>query len=150
MGVFQFWGKEGDNRGKIKLRRQDMEQRRAQKRAALLREIENWVDELLDWEEATPSPSLSQIEDEILLLRKRIGQQAAQLLLAEQERNSPVPEPECPKCGRGTRFKGRKAVQVESLIGSLSLKRGYYWCEECRAGFFPSGSAASDANAGLE
>lgn len=127
-----------------------MKQTRAQRRAALLREVESWVDELLDWEEETPEPTLGQLEDQILVLRKRIGQQAAEILLADEENNSPVLEPKCPKCGRPTRYKGRKEIQVESLLGSLRLKRGYYWCEACQCGFFPSGPAASDPNPGLE
>lgn len=127
-----------------------MKRTRAQRKAALLQEVESLVDELLDWREETAAPTLGQIEDEILLLRKRIGQQAAEILLADEESTRPVPEPKCPKCGRPMRFKGQKGVQVESLIGSLRLKRGYYWCEACQEGFFPSGSATSDADAGLE
>jgi hypothetical protein len=35
------------------------------------------------------------------------------------------------------RYKGEYAITVESRIGLLQIRRGYYYCEHCQSGFFP-------------
>jgi len=108
-------------------------------REALLREAESMIDQLLRWEQATPKPTLSQLEDTVILIRRKFEQRLAEVVLAEQEASRPVPEPTCPHCGGPMRYKGQKELQVESLLGLLRLKPGYYWCVGCQVGFFPSG-----------
>jgi len=44
---------------------------REQKKAKLMARLEKAVDELLEWEEAHTRPTLTQIEDIVLKLRKR-------------------------------------------------------------------------------
>ena len=64
---------------------------RAELRAKLLGEAERSIDELLDWTEQTPRPNLTQIETAVLKLRKRMGEQAAQAVIATQDAQRPVP-----------------------------------------------------------
>ena len=116
-----------------------MKPTRAERRAELLRQTEVLLDELLDWEEQNEQPTLTQIEDMVLKLRQRMGEQMAQSVLEAQAAQAPVPGPACPECGREMHAKSRKRKRVESRVGSLPLERTYYYCDPCRRGSFPPG-----------
>ena len=102
-----------------------------------MRLSEQLVDELLDWNDQTRQPTLTQIEDEILQLRKRLGEQMAVAVIHTQEASRPALGARCPTCQRELHYKGMKGNTVESRLGTLPLTRGYYHCETCRAGLFP-------------
>ena len=52
---------------------------------------------------------------------------------------------ECRCCGRQARYAGRSPKTFETVLGPLTLKRAYYHCRACGAGFFPR-----DASLGLQ
>ena len=112
---------------------------RDQMKAELLAEAEVAIDELLDWSEGMPAPTLMELEEAVLELRKRLGRRMAEIVLREQEAARPVPGPRCPTCGREMRYKGMKEVTVESRLGPLRVERAYYYCHHCRCGLFPPG-----------
>jgi hypothetical protein len=112
---------------------------REQRKAEFLREAEMLFDELLDWEEGTRAPTLTEIEEVILTIRERMGRKMASGILEDQEARTPVPGPTCPHCEREMRYKGEKGTGIESRLGVLELERGYYYCETCRQGLFPPG-----------
>jgi DNA repair exonuclease SbcCD ATPase subunit len=116
-----------------------MRRTREQKRAELLQAAEAVIEEYLDWEERTSKPNLTQIEDEVLKLRWRLGQRMAEVALADQEATQPVAAPACPTCGQPMRYKGQKALPVESRLGGLRVERGHYYCARCHSGLFPPG-----------
>ncbi len=116
-----------------------MKQSREQKKAELMRRIESAVDELLDWEEQHERPTLTQIEDIVLELRKQIGEEMANEVLARVGGKTVVPGPTCPKCGKEMRYKGEREKQIESRAGEVDLERSYYACPECEEGIFPPG-----------
>jgi hypothetical protein len=116
-----------------------MKRSKEEKRVRLLAKMEKLVDEYLVWEERHLRPDLTQIEDMALELRKELGREIVQLAVEEQEKRLPVPGPSCPKCGQEMRYKGEKAVEVESRTGALEIERGYYYCAECQEGLFPPG-----------
>jgi len=43
----------------------------------------------------------------------------------------------CPHCGASSRFVEYRAKGIVSLLGELSLERGYYHCRSCRRGHVP-------------
>jgi hypothetical protein len=108
-------------------------------KAKMMEEAEEIIDELLKWDEKNPKPTLTQIEDIVLELRKRMSERMAEALIEKQANKQPVPGPSCPECGIEMRYKGQKQRQVESRAGGLQLERGHYYCPKCKAGHFPPG-----------
>ena len=125
-----------------------MKPSRAGRKTALLQQAEVLVDELLEWEDEHQRPNLTEIEDIVLALRKRIGEQTpahasgasvAQSVVDYQAAQSPVPGHTCPTCGREMHAKSRKRRRVESRAGSLPLERTHFYCDHCWRGSFPPG-----------
>lgn len=114
-----------------------MKRTRADLKIELLSRAELLIDELLDWNEQTSEPNLTQIEDIVLKLRKQLGEHMALAVIDTQETKRPAPGPRCPQCRREMHYKDMKANTVESRVGALPLQRGYYYCETCRTGLFP-------------
>ena len=116
-----------------------MRRPRAELKADLTKLADEVIDELLDWTEDTPVPTLTQIEDIVLKLRQRLSEHMAQAVIEAQEATRPVPGPVCLRCGYEMHYKAMKRNAVESRVGHLPVARGYYYCETCRAGLFPPG-----------
>lgn len=114
---------------------------RAQKEAKLRKAAEEVIASLLEWDEENPAPNLTQIEDEVLMLRQRFGQEMVAAVVEGQEAQQPAASPHCEKCGAEMRYKGFKVRTVESRAGEIAIERGYYYCACCRSGFFPPGPA---------
>ena len=112
---------------------------RAQKRAKLEEAAGEIIDALLDWDEKNGAPNLTEIEDEVLRLRQRFGQEMAGVVVEGQRTRQLVESPRCPSCGEEMRYKGRKRKEVESRVGGLGVERGYYHCGKCGRGIFPPG-----------
>ena len=108
-------------------------------KAEFLAQAEALFDELMAWDEHTPEPNLTQIEEIVLQLRQRFGERLAQAALARQESRQPAEKMHCPACGGEAENKGQKGNQVASRVGHLRLARAYYYCPRCRQGFFPPG-----------
>jgi uncharacterized protein with PIN domain len=129
-----------ENRGSKKWRKA-MKKSRGQLKAEFITEVEERFDELMEWEEQTEKPNLTQIEEIILVLRKRFGERMAQHMIKRQEDRQPAERVPCPQCGGEMATKGLKGNQVETRIGNLKIERGYYYCPNCKQGIFPPGSA---------
>ena len=123
---------------------------RAQKEAKLRQAADEAIEALLAWDEENPAPNLTQMEDVILELRRRIGQQMLGVVMAGQEMAQPAANPPCPKCGREMRYKGHKGRDVESRVGELEMDRGHYYCARCKSGFFPPGPATGVGERDME
>jgi len=127
-----------------------MKSTRNAKQAELMAAAKGAIDELLDWDGQAEAPTLTQIEEVILKLRKQLGQRMAEVVLEGQETRNPVPGPECATCQEEMGYKGMKETGVESWLGLLDLERGYYYCNHCREGFYPPGSTTGAAGETLE
>ena len=114
-----------------------MKRQRAEMRAELVKKAELLIDELLDWNDETPTPDLTQIEDIVLKLRKQMGEQLALTVIDAQEAQKPTLGALCPQCQQRMHYKAVKADTLDSRVGSLPLARGYYYCETCQTGLFP-------------
>lgn len=138
------------NRRHTKQWRREMGRTRAELKVELMQQAELVVDALLEWNEETAAPTMTQIEDVILRLRKQLGEGMVRTVLEAQEAQRPVPGPVCARCGQEMHYKGMKETQVESRVGNVGLKRGHYYCETCQAGVFPPGRAITDVGEALE
>ena len=116
-----------------------MRKTRGQLEAEFLAEAKELFDELMDWEGEHERPNLTEIEDIILELRKRFGEELAEKVLQRQAQRQPAARVLCPKCGDEMRPKGLKGTQVESRVGALKIEREHYDCPRCQAGIFPPG-----------
>jgi hypothetical protein len=116
-----------------------MKRRREALKAELMAQMEEEIDKLLDWHERAEAPTLAEIEEVVLELRKRMGQRVAGEVVKEQEAVRPVPGPACPTCGREMHYKGMKGVTVTGRTGEMQVERGYYHCQRCGRGIFPPG-----------
>jgi len=114
---------------------------RGQKEAKLRKAADEMIEALLAWDEQNSAPNLTQIEDEILALRRQMGEAMLAVALAGQEASQPAENPTCAHCGGEMRNKGAKAKAVESRVGGVELERGYYYCTRCQSGIFPPGPA---------
>ena len=112
---------------------------RAAQKAALMKEAEAAIDELLDWQEQAERPNFSQIEDEVLKLREKLSRQMVSVTLSGEEETRPIAEAICPNCGRRMHYKGMKKNRVNSWVGEVNYQRGYYHCQACQQGVFPPG-----------
>lgn len=127
-----------------------MKRSREQIKAELLKRFEQEVDELLDWQEQSQAPNLSQFEEEILAARKEISIALLEEMLRGEEQREPVEAPRCEKCGRPMEGKGKQPQVVETRVGTLQTEREYYYCAHCQAGFFPPGSTVGHSRQTLE
>ncbi len=118
-----------------------MEQTRAQKKAELQKAAEALIEQLLDWDEATKRPNLTQIEDEVLAIRQEFSQALTAVVVESQGAQQPALEEQCPTCGGALRYKGQKRKKVETRVGTVEIQRGYYYCPQCKKGVFPPGPA---------
>jgi hypothetical protein len=60
-----------------------MKETREQRKAEFLQEAELLFDELLDWEEGTKAPTLTEIEEVILTIRERMGRKMVSSVLED-------------------------------------------------------------------
>ena len=127
-----------------------MKRTRDQLKAELLAAAEDVIDELLDWHERSAAPTLTEIEDTVLDLRKRLWERMEHVVIEDQEAVHPVPGPACPTCGREMHYKGMKDLTVEGRTGIIELKRAYFYCDRCRRGLFPPGSPTEAEGEALE
>ncbi len=106
-------------------------------KAKMMAEFELAVDRLLDWNDQTRAPTLTEIEDAVLKMRKQMGEQAANAIIANQDAALAGQTPACSTCGRAMRHKGYRQNDVESQAGRLKTRRAYFYCPHCQTGSFP-------------
>jgi hypothetical protein len=76
-----------------------MPRTRDELRAELKTEAERLIDESLAWSDQVDAPTLTDIEDQVLKVRKEFGEKLANALVEKQPTVEPLTV-KCPQCGR--------------------------------------------------
>lgn len=121
-----------------------------QLKAAYMEEAEKLYDELMTWNAENEAPNMTEIEEIVMKLRKRYGEQIAQSVILNQEERQPAERVYCPQCREEMSSKGMKENFVETRIGRLKIEREHYYCPQCEQGIFPPGPAVDDLGKALE
>jgi hypothetical protein len=122
-----------------------MKKNRSQLKTALMEAFDRAVEEVLDWQEAHETFTLTELEELGLQVRQEVGVEIAGLLLGQLASPPLLEGLCCEQCGSPLRYKGDQARYVETRLGGLEIERERYWCPTCQAGFFPLGqSCATD------
>jgi hypothetical protein len=93
---------------------------------------------------------LSEIEETVEGLRFELTGTLVESVVEVRNKGARGPGPRCERCGREMRYKGKKRREVVTSQGEIELERAYYYCETCRVGLFPTGSATEDQPEGVE
>jgi len=127
-----------------------MKKTREQMKAELMKEAEIAIDALLDQHERWEEPTLMEIEDAILDLRKQLSERMAEVVVEGQENVQLAENPVCPSCGQEMTYKGKRETTIESRVGVVHLERGYWRCDRCKSGLFPPGRTTEAVDQELE
>lgn len=112
-------------------------QSRGDRKAKLMVQMEEAVEQLLDWQEAHPTFSLTEMEEFVLKMRREMGQEIAQRLIGQLDDPGTLARLKCERCGSRLVYKGRDSKVIETRAGSVWTERSRYWCPQCREGLFP-------------
>ena len=114
---------------------------RAKLRAQIHQALDDWIDKVeLGMKEA--KPTLEHITGEVLKLRQELTEEVTQIFIEgryQQEQEQQVDQ--CPSCGRLLRARGQAGRSVETMVGTIELKRPYFYCEPCHRGYYPMDEA---------
>ena len=104
-------------------------------KARLLAEAEAIINEIVGQDEAHQPRTLKEIEQAAL----KAGQQVKASVLVGLVNNAPhmVAGDSCPQCGGKLKGKGKRSKWVLTQAGEVQVERDYYYCEQCKTGFFP-------------
>jgi uncharacterized protein with PIN domain len=102
-----------------------------------MEEVKKLFDQVMEWEENAIEPSLIEIENRVLELRKKLGEKLMKTEMNEEENCQSSKKRVCFVCGGELESKGSKEKRIETQLGSIKLKRKYNCCPNCRKGFFP-------------
>ncbi len=118
-------------------------------KARLHAAADEMVAEVEAWHAAHPDATLSDIEDELLKVRQQASEEMGAALIEAHPSVRPSEKPVCPECGRRMRFKDGPEGSVQSQVGVIRYRRGYYYCPHCKRGLFPPGSPPAAPEGGL-
>ena len=110
--------------------------------AELMAEAKALIVDLVAWERQAGAPKLSEIEEKVLAMRQQLGKRVLKAVIEDQDARQPAEPPKCPTCRAEMRYKGQKGTDIETRLGGIRVKRGYYYCAHCESGLFPPGATA--------
>lgn len=114
---------------------------RAQTRRELHECFDLWLDALEEAMKEEP-PSLEVLTRAVWARRQELTAQVTEVLVRQRhaqalgQKNAP-----CPHCGRLLPARGLVSRTVETLVGEVALERPYFYCLECKQGFYPLDAA---------
>lgn len=108
---------------------------REELKARLVAEAEAIIDRMVGADEGSQPRTLREIEQAAL----KAGQEIKARLLAGLVAKVPqtTVDQSCPQCGGKLKSKGKRRKWVLTQAGEVEVERRYYYCSQCKTGFFP-------------
>ena len=114
-----------------------------------LQQAEVTMREYLAWTEEHPAATLREREERTLAMRQSLLGRALEENLALTGTGNEAEPPPC-QCGTQRRDRGVRKRQIDTTVGTVTVRRTYYLCPQCGGGIFPprpatgAGSGASE------
>jgi hypothetical protein len=112
-----------------------------EERRQKLQEIAARVVERLDQEWPAEEAHLNDLEDLADRVGREMMREVTEVLIQERSRRRPGNHDACPRCQRAARFAGDAPQTYTTLHGPIAVRRAYFHCRRCRAGFAPLDTA---------
>ena len=122
----------------------------AKDKTAFVAEAAAMYEELMAWRAAHPQASFDEIAGQVTVKRQALMGELLRGLAEQPGGGTVVVERACPQCGGSLHYKGEKLRTVLHAEGNALLRRGYYHCDQCGHGFFPSGPDVTLGEAGVD
>jgi len=115
--------------------------RQKRTRAEMLRQLherfDSWLDEV-EQRLQEKTPTLEQVAQAVFAMRQELTGMITEALVeqahGESLRQQTMP---CPHCGSILHARGSVNRTVETMVGTVSLTRPYFYCLRCGEGFYP-------------
>jgi hypothetical protein len=114
-----------------------------------LQQAEAVMREYLTWTEQHPTATLREREERTLAMRQSLLGRALQENLALTGTGNEADPPRCP-CGTQRRDRGVRKRQLDTTVGTVTIKRTYYICPTCGGGIFPPRPAVRSGHGASE
>ncbi len=101
------------------------------------------LEAVLEWSKAHPGSTLRELEERVHRAVEQLRAELMETAVAQQGVGSVLEEERC-TCGGRWVLQGYRERWVTTREGAIRVRRAYYTCEHCGAGFFPPGSAVGD------
>jgi len=118
------------------------DQARASKQWATLRQelhdrFDRWLDEL-EAGLSEPQPTLTEVTRVVWDLRQSLtGSLTEAIILHRHQHTREQSHARCPQCERVVKTRGLVHRTLETLVGSVEVRRPYFYCGTCCCGFSP-------------
>jgi hypothetical protein len=119
-------------------------QRRTEVRQRLHDRFDRWLQRVEDHVKE-PQPTVEELPQAVFALRQELTQAVTEGLVKQAHRAALEQRTAvCPQCGQTLSARSPQERTVETLVGTIRLRRPYFYCERCQRG-----SAPLDAALGL-
>jgi len=113
------------------------QKQRAECRQQLHERFDRWLD-TLEEQVKEPKPTLEQITRTVWEVRQELTGGLAETLVAQRYGTEQQQQhASCPQCDRLVAARGVVSRRVETVVGTVELRRPYFYCVPCGQGFAP-------------
>jgi hypothetical protein len=116
-------------------------------RAAAHRQVDQWIDQQLEMLNSPKLPTLRQLSDQFMQTRTTLLGGCLQEIVVQLTASYQQQElAGCPHCGKSLKRHSLNTKTFNTMQGSITLERPYFYCRECKAGLYPLDEALELAN----
>ena len=106
-------------------------------RRELHQSFDLWLDEVEEAMKEEPA-SLEALTKAVFARRQELTGGVTEALIRQRHAEALGQErAACPQCGGSVRSRGLVSRTVETMVGEMTLERPYFYCGQCKRGFYP-------------